>query len=124
MSRLTTLALCNCARLSALLYILPSNNEYPDLEKRPLDGPNKLGNNLIAAAQWILPQEGGQYVYQQCKRFESEPEWRGIWCMVHWREWKRQVAFVAGDGRFAGRYMEVAGRAYCRMLVYEEEDIG
>lgn len=44
--------------------------------------------------------------------------------MVHWREWKRQVAFVAGDGRFAGRYREVAGRAYCRMLVYEEEDIG
>jgi hypothetical protein len=124
MARLTALKLCNCARLSSLLYILPSNNEYPDLEKRPIDGPNKLGNNLIAAAQWILPQEEGQFVYQECKKFESDPEWRKIWCMAHWREWKRQFAFVSGDERFAARYREVAEQAYRQMLVYEEDTKG
>lgn len=122
MARLTALKVCNCARLSALLYMLPSNNEHPDLEKRPNEGPNRLGSNLIAAAQWILPSQEGHFVYQECKRFESEPEWRNIWCMMHWREWKHQFAFVAGDERFAAKYREVAQRSYNQMLVYEEEN--
>lgn len=74
MALLTALKVCNCARLSALLYILPSNNEYPDLEKRSVHWPNKMGNNLIAAGQWILSPEGGHFVYKECRKLESEPE--------------------------------------------------
>lgn len=119
MARLAALKLCNCDRYSALLYIMPSSSEYLDLKDRPIDGPNRLGNNLIAAAQWILPVDEGYFAYQECKKAESEPEWPHIWCMVHWKEWKRQFAFVAGDERFASKYRKVAESCYRQMLVYE-----
>lgn len=47
LARLTALKLIDCGFLSSLEHLLPSSREYPDLNKRPLDGPNKIGNYLI-----------------------------------------------------------------------------
>ncbi|KAJ5087920.1 hypothetical protein N7456_011536 [Penicillium angulare] len=120
MARLSALQLCKCAEQSALQYILPSSREYPDLEKRPIDGPNILGNNLIAAAQWILTSDEGRFVYQECRKSESAFESADSWSITNWQEWKRQFEFVAGDERFAANYRSVARDAYSRMLEYEE----
>ncbi|KAJ5287119.1 hypothetical protein N7478_002805 [Penicillium angulare] len=119
MARLTALEICNCAEQSALQYILPSSRDYPDLEKRPIDGPNILGNNLIAAAQWILTSDEGRFVYRECQSSESQSESEDSWSIANWQEWKRQFAFVAGDERFAVNYRTVAGDAHRRMLEYE-----
>lgn len=123
LARLTTLDLINCGFLSSLEHLLPYSREYPDLNKRPLDGPNKIGNYLIGAAQWIIYPHEGQYVYEQCcKKGEkvSGENPREMWCMERWREWKGQFAFVAGDERFQGKYREMAKVAYEKMLEYEE----
>ncbi|OJJ86310.1 uncharacterized protein ASPGLDRAFT_72654 [Aspergillus glaucus CBS 516.65] len=122
MARLASSNLCDCDFLSSLDDILPSSSEYPDLKKRPIDGPNKIGNYLVGAAQWIMWPDEGRYVYQQCKKVESVSEPREMWSMECWREWKNQFAFVAGDDRFAERYREVAEQSYRQMLVYESED--
>lgn len=122
MARLASSNLCDCDSLSSLDDILPSSSEYPDLEKRPIDGPNKIGNYLVGAAQWIMWPDEGRYAYQQCKKVESVSEPREMWSMERWREWKNQFAFVAGDDRFAERYREVAEQSYRHMLVYGSED--
>ena len=50
MARLTCAGLIDCAFLSSLRFILPTDDEYPDLTRRPIDGPNKLGNYMVGAA--------------------------------------------------------------------------
>ncbi|PYI11783.1 hypothetical protein BO78DRAFT_425671 [Aspergillus sclerotiicarbonarius CBS 121057] len=122
-ARLTCSNLINCGFLSSLREILPSDREYPDLAKRPIDGPNKLGNYMLGAAQWIMWPDECRYVYEQCKRYESVSGPREMWSMERWREWKRQFAFVAGDGRFAQKYRDVAERAYRQILMVEEENL-
>lgn len=122
MARLASSNWCDCDFLSSLDDILPSSSEYPDLEKRPIDGPNKIGNYFIGAAQWIMWPDEGRYVYQQCKKVEGVSEPREMWSMERWREWKNQFAFVAGDD-LAGRYREVAEQSYRQILVYESEKL-
>lgn len=39
--------------------------------------------------------------------------------MERWREWKKQFEFVAGDERFQGKYREMAGVAFEKMVEYE-----
>lgn len=121
MARLTSLDLIDCGFLSSLEHILPSSREYPDLKKRPIDGPNKIGNYLVGAAQWIIWPSEGRYVYQQCLKVETVSGPRQMFSMERWREWKRQFAFVAGDARFAGKYRQVAELVCRKMCVYEEQ---
>ena len=120
MARLTSLDLIDCGFLSSLEHILPSSREYPDLKKRPIDGPNKIGNYLVGAAQWIIWPREGHYVYRQCQRVETVSGPRQMFSMERWREWKRQFAFVVGDERFDCKYRQVADLAYGGMSVYEE----
>lgn len=119
MARLTCSDLIDCGFLSSLNDILPSSDGYPDLQKRPIDGPNKIGNLMLGAAQWVMRPDECHYVYRQCQKVESVSGVREMWSMERWREWKRQFAFVDGDGRFGQRYREVAGRAYRQMLFGE-----
>ena len=121
MARLTSLDLIDCGFLSSLEYILPSSREYPDLKKRPIDGPNKIGNYLVGAAQWIIWPSECRYVYHQCQRIETVSGPRQMFSMERWREWKSQFAFVAGDERFAGKYRQVADLAYGRILAFEKD---
>lgn len=121
MARLTSLDLIDCSFFSSLEHILPSSREYPNLKKRPIDGPNKLGNYLVGAAQWIIWPSEGRYVYQQCQRVETVSGPRQMFSMERWREWKCQFAFVAGDERFAGKYRQVADLAYGRMFAFEKD---
>lgn len=103
-------------------HLLPWSREYPDLKKRPIDGPNKIGNYLIGAAQWIIYPGEGRYVYEQCKKVgEKIPGLspREMWGMERWREWKKQFGFVAGDERFQGKYRDMARLAHEKMVEYE-----
>ena len=100
MARLTCSDLIDCGFLSSLNDILPSSDGYPDLQKRPIDGPNKIGNLMLGAAQWVMRPDECHYVYRQCQKVESVSGVREMWSMERWREWKRQFAFVDGDGRF------------------------
>lgn len=108
MARLTCSGLVDCGFLSSLDDILPSSDEYPDLQKRPIDGPNKIGNFMLGAAQWIMWSDECHYVYQKCKKVESMSGLRQMWSMERWREWKHQFAYVAGDERYPQKYREVA----------------
>ncbi|PYI21631.1 hypothetical protein BO99DRAFT_327542, partial [Aspergillus violaceofuscus CBS 115571] len=123
MARLTCAGLINCAFLSSLRYILPTDDEYPDLTTRPIDGPNKIGNNLVGAAQWILGPEECRYAYTECQKVERvDVRQRKLWSREHWAEWKRQFAFVAGDERFAQKYRSVAAQAHHQMITCEREE--
>lgn len=123
MARLTSSNLIDCSILSSLDDILPSSAEYPDLQNRPIDGPNKLGNLVLGAAQWIMWPDECRYVYRECRKVESVSGLREMWSMERWREWKGQFGGLAGDGRFEERYREVAGRAYRQMCFCEGEDV-
>lgn len=94
MERLTTLNLIDCSYLSSLFYILPSSGEYPDLQKRPIDGSNKLGNYMLGAAQWVMRPDECRYVYRRCQEVESVRGSSGMWSMERSREWRRQFEFV------------------------------
>ncbi|PWY83414.1 hypothetical protein BO70DRAFT_361531 [Aspergillus heteromorphus CBS 117.55] len=117
MARLTASGFADCTLWSALRDILPGSGEYPDLQRRPVDGPIKMGNDINAAAQWVVWPEECRYVYERCRRGEG----KNLWCMENWREWKSQFAFVAGDGRFEGKFRDVAGRAARQMVECESE---
>ncbi|RAK97549.1 uncharacterized protein BO80DRAFT_467777 [Aspergillus ibericus CBS 121593] len=122
-ARITSSNLIDCGFLSSLREILPEHPEYPNLATRPIDGPNKLGNYMLGAAQWVMWPDECRYAYEQCKKHERVSGSREMWTMERWREWKRQFAFVAGDERFTPKYRDVAGRAYQQIVVVEEEDV-
>ncbi|OOF94548.1 hypothetical protein ASPCADRAFT_6232 [Aspergillus carbonarius ITEM 5010] len=123
MARLTTLGLINCSWMTALRHLLPEDPEYPDLSKRPIDGPNKLGNYVLAAAEWVVREEECRFVYGECRKMEKVPGgregYRAMWSGERWREWKRQFGRVMRDERFKEVYREVAGRAWRMMGVVE-----
>ncbi|RAH71179.1 uncharacterized protein BO66DRAFT_470695 [Aspergillus aculeatinus CBS 121060] len=122
MARLTCAGLIDCAFLSSLRFILPTD-EYPDLTKRPIDGPNKLGNYLVGAAQWILGPKECRYAYTECQKVERvDVRQRELWSRENWAEWKRQFAFVAGDERFVQKYRSVAAQAHHQMITCEKEE--
>ncbi|PWY96668.1 hypothetical protein BO94DRAFT_619760 [Aspergillus sclerotioniger CBS 115572] len=124
MARLTTLGLVNCGWMAALRHLLPGDYEYPDLMKRPIDGPNKLGNYMLAAAEWVVRVDECRFVYRECSKRERIPEvYRAMWSMERWREWKKQFGFVHGDERFKEEYRDVAGRAYRMMDEVENENM-
>lgn len=44
-----------------------------------------------------------------------------MWSMQHWKQWKEQFEFVAGDERFGEQERLVARLARYQMLAYEDE---
>ncbi|OJJ85929.1 uncharacterized protein ASPGLDRAFT_122491 [Aspergillus glaucus CBS 516.65] len=120
-ARLTSSGLINCSVLCALADILPSSQSYPDLEKRKVGGPNRVGGDVIAGAQWVLWPGQGQYVYQECRKKDDIDGPRQMWSMQHWKQWKEQFEFVAGDERFGEQARLVARLARHQMLAYEDE---
>ncbi|KAM5354691.1 hypothetical protein ACJ41O_001338 [Fusarium nematophilum] len=103
-SRLTILNLVDCSNVSALLYILPSSHVYPDLEERKIGGPNRIAGDLVAASQWLVEDQARGWVYGQCKANTSE-----VWTMENWGQWREQMSFIAGDGRFGDETRALAG---------------
>ena len=74
---------------------------------------------MLGAARWVMWPDECHHVYRQCQKVESVSGVREMWSMERWREWKRQLAFVDGDGWFGQRYREVAGRE-CRQMLFCE----
>lgn len=120
-ARLTSSGLIDCGFLSALNDILPSSQNYPNLEKRRVGGPNRIGGDVIAGAQWLLWPEQGQYVYQECRKKDNIDGPRQIWSVQSWKQWKEQFEFVAGDERFGQQARRVSRLAWDKMLAYEVE---
>ena len=60
-------------------------------------------------------------MYQECRKKENIDGPRQMWCMQHWKQWKEQFAFVAGDERFGEQARLVARPALHQMLAYEKE---
>ncbi|KAF5131128.1 hypothetical protein E5D57_007477 [Metarhizium anisopliae] len=100
-SRLTSLDLIDCSIASALGYILPTHYAYPDLNKRPQGGPNRIEADLIAAAQWLEPDQPRQWVYNQCRSTAVGDGMRQIWNMDKWNLFKEQLSFFSSDERFS-----------------------
>jgi hypothetical protein len=122
-ARITASGFIDCAFLCALGDILPSARNYPDLEKRKIGGPNRIGGDVIAGAQWVIRQDEGRFVYRQCKEVEKVDGPRAMWSQERWSLWKDQLAFVAGDERFNSEARRVARLAGQKMVALEEEDI-
>ncbi|KAH7119919.1 hypothetical protein B0J11DRAFT_534869 [Dendryphion nanum] len=122
-ARLTTLNLIDCGFLCALGNIVPSSYNYPDFKTRKIGGPNRVGGDVIAGAQWILWPDEGAYVYQQCKKVEKIEGLRTMWSMERWNVWKEQFAFVTGDERFDTQARAVAKVVGRQMLALEKEDV-
>ncbi|EGN96878.1 hypothetical protein SERLA73DRAFT_185094 [Serpula lacrymans var. lacrymans S7.3] len=120
-ARITTSGLIDCGFLCALGDILPSSNNYPDLEKRKIGGPNRVSGDVIAGAQWIIWPDEGRFVYEQCKKVDKVDGPRTMWSMERWGMWKDQLAFVAGDERFNSEARLVAKLAGQRMVAIEGE---
>jgi Protein of unknown function (DUF3632) len=120
-ARITASGFIDCSFLCALGDILPSSRHYPDLEKRRIGGPKRIGGDVIAGAQWILRRDEGRFVYRQCKPVERVDGPRAMWSMERWRQWKDQLAFVAGDQRFESKARLVAQLASQQMAALEEE---
>ncbi|KJZ74492.1 hypothetical protein HIM_06088 [Hirsutella minnesotensis 3608] len=95
-ARLTTLELLDCSHSTALRYILPSSIWYPDLEERKQGGPLRIAADLAAASHWLEPDTARKWVFGQCKANAGRE-----WNMENWEEWRKQMAFIAGDERFA-----------------------
>ncbi|KAG8424706.1 hypothetical protein J3458_001478 [Metarhizium acridum] len=97
-SRLTSLDLIDCGMASALEYILPAHHAYSDIDKRPQGGPKRIEADLIAAAQWIEPDQPPQWVYNQCRTTAGT---RKIWGMHNWNLFKEELSFFGTDERFS-----------------------
>jgi hypothetical protein len=114
--------LIDLGSLCALGFIIPSSRFYPDFKERKIGGPNRVGGDVIAGAQWILWPKECAYVYQQCKKVHKIEDVGDMWSMERWNIWKDQFAFVAKDQRFDAKAQEEAKLARERMSAIEEED--
>ncbi|KAL2004513.1 hypothetical protein VTN00DRAFT_3398 [Thermoascus crustaceus] len=121
-ARITAAGFIDCGFLCALGDILPSSRDYPDVEKCKVGGPNRVGGDVIAGAQWIIRPDEGRFVYQQCKKVEKIDGPRAMWSMERWKQWKDQFAFVAGDERFDAKARQVAELVGQKMVAIEQED--
>lgn len=113
-ARLTTLDLIDCSAVSALSYIVPSANTYPDLKERKDGGPRRIAGDLVAASQWLVPDQARRWVYEQCKANAGE-----VWTMQNWGQWKEQLSFIAGDERFGEETRALAGSLREKMNAQE-----
>jgi hypothetical protein len=121
-ARITALGYIDCSSLCALYDILPSSYDYPDFKTRKIGGPNRVSGDVIAGAQWIMWPDEGRFVYQQCKlTAKTDSRWE-MWSIDRWKQWKDQLAFVAGDERFTSKARLVARLAGQQMVALEEED--
>lgn len=82
--------------LSSLVYILPSSCEYPDLEKRPIDGPNKLRNYMLEAVQWVIRPDDAATSTGDAKkrRVRVTGVYSGVWGIGESR--RGSVSFLLG----------------------------
>lgn len=93
----------DCSEVSALSYILPGFYTYPDLEERKLGGPQRIEGDLVAASQWLMPDDVRKWVYEHCKVADE------TWTMQKWAQWKEQLSFINGDERFGDEARALAG---------------
>lgn len=94
----------DCSEVSALPYILPGFYTYPDLDERKVGGPQRIAGDLLAASQWLMPDEARKRVYEHCKAGDGEN-----WTIQKWAQWKEQLAFINGDERFGDETRALAG---------------
>lgn len=123
MARLAGACLVECDFLGALDHIPPTSREYLDLIETSYR-PSKIGNHVFGACQLgLCGRTNAAMSTSNVKETETETETvcqsRQMWSMERWREWKRQLASVASDERFAEKYIprRVAARSHRRMLV-------
>lgn len=114
-ARLTILGLIDCSTVSALSYILPSSPTYPDLQDRKVGGPQRIASDLIAASQWLSPDQALQWVYEQCKKAEANDGSRKMWTMDRWHQWRDQLSFFAGQESFSKETRSLA-QALCEKM--------
>ncbi|KAI7473378.1 hypothetical protein KC351_g11151 [Hortaea werneckii] len=77
-----------------------------------------LAGHALAAAQWIVPEEHGRWVWEQCKLRATPGEERGsgrrLWCLEQWGVWKaafQRVADRMDDERIGEEVRKVALQA-------------
>ncbi|KAI1098752.1 hypothetical protein F4804DRAFT_114550 [Jackrogersella minutella] len=121
-ARITVTGFSDCSFISALCDILPDGKKYPSFNVRATSRPAKIGGHIQAAAQWVVWPDEARYVYQQCKKKEKvdKKNPRDTWSMEHWRIWKAQFHFVAGDERIDPRARDAAKTAADKMEAVEE----
>jgi hypothetical protein len=90
-------------------YLLPSHHAYPNLENREKHGHERIVGDLLAAAQWLEPEDARRWVYSQCQSAgEGDGTPSQIWNLTNWRQLKEQMAFIEADERFSQKTQTLA----------------
>lgn len=81
-------------RYSSALFMLSPRLQLP---KTTPGWSGYLAAQTLAAAQWIVPNDHGAWVWQQCKKNTlSEGVQRCDWSVGHWNEWREAFTELAG----------------------------
>ncbi len=107
--------MCDPSRLSALAFILPEKHS----KEGSLKSLERLSGQAVAAAQWILRDEVGKYVYASCVKQSRESEKTTFWSMERWIIWKEQFKRIVEDTRYDQNGREVAKLAVAKMSELE-----
>ncbi|KAI8960765.1 hypothetical protein F5Y11DRAFT_328723 [Daldinia sp. FL1419] len=124
LARIAMTGFSDCGFNSALRDIMPYGKKCPTFNVRITSKPEHIGGHIQGAAQWLIWPDELRYVYGQCKKKETPDKHnpRDTWCMQHWRIWKAQFEFVAGDEKVDPKARGVAATALEKMNSIEGQN--
>ncbi|KAI7184669.1 hypothetical protein KC363_g7602 [Hortaea werneckii] len=121
-ARLTTAGMADLRHVSALFMLSPKLR----LPKTSPGWSGHLAAQVLAAAQWIVPNGHGAWLWQQCRvNTQSEGVQRCDWTVGHWSEWKdafKEVAELYDDPMVPGIARRLSSTALEVMSRLESED--
>ncbi|KAI7225849.1 hypothetical protein KC330_g9015 [Hortaea werneckii] len=92
-ARLTTEGMADLGHMSALFMLQPEQQ----LPKTRSSWSGYLAAQALAAAQWIVPEGHGAWVWQQCR---TDTQTTSVtlfqWTVEHWNQWKEAFTELAG----------------------------
>ncbi|KAI7155056.1 hypothetical protein KC349_g7230 [Hortaea werneckii] len=92
-ARLTTEGIADLAHMSALFMLQPEQQ----LAKTTSVWSGYLAAQTIAAAQWIIPEGHGAWVWRQCRTNTQTTDVDLFhWTVEHWNQWKEALTELAG----------------------------
>ena len=84
--------------------------------------------HAVAAAQWIVPEEVGSWVYAQCRKRPSlgsdekkQRPYHNMWTLESWALWRASFQEVADDAEYDDALRGMARLASERMDAIEKE---
>lgn len=124
MATLTIADIADLGRFSALFMLLPEEQIETTVPGRS----GFLAGQALAAAEWIVPEGYGDWVWKACQRCRSSKDGdrppRGKWNLEYWQVWKsvfRDVSQETEDERVDEVVCEQAARSFDIMTRLENQ---